>query len=117
MTPDRTTLPADGASLANVEVIVQDRAGQLVPDGTEVGITVGPVFAINTAGGTVIGGTTSSKDSRVQVFSTAGGRFSFSYLAPNDAGPGYGAIQAVTVTEEGWPTWLIGKIDISLRNP
>jgi hypothetical protein len=117
MTADPTTLPADGTSLSNVEVIVRDNLDNLVPDGTEVGITVEPIFVGNTAGGTIIGGTPSSKDSRVKIFSTAGGRFTFSYRAPSDRGPGYGSIQAVTVDREGYPTGLISTINITLRNP
>ena len=115
MTANPTSLPADGTSLSNVEVIVKDNLGNLVPDGTRVGITAAPIFTSTTAGGMIIGGVASSKDTRLQIFTTTGGRFTFSYQAPSNKGPGYGTVQAVTVSEEDYATGLAGSVNITLK--
>ena len=117
MTPGTSTLPADGTSQTTVDVIVRDNLGNLVPDGTEVGITVAPVFIMSSAGGTVLGGVQSATDQRVQIFSTIGGQFSFTYQAPSSVGLGYGAIQATTVNAQEAPTGLINVINIYLTIP
>jgi hypothetical protein len=115
ITANPTTLPADGSSQSTVEVLVRDNVGNLVPDGTEIGITVAPVFVAASAGGTILGGVQSGADYRVKTFSTAGGRVSFTYQAPNSSGPGYAVIQAVTVNNQGAPTGLLGSATINLN--
>jgi hypothetical protein len=109
------TLPADGSSQSTVEVVVTDNSNNLVPDGTEIGITVAPVFVANSAGGTILGGTQSGADSRVRIFSTTKGRITFVYQSPSSRGPGYATIQAVTVNNQGAPTGLINSITINLN--
>jgi len=115
ITANPATLPADGSSQSNVEVTVRDNSNNLVPDGTEVGITVAPVFVANSAGGTILGGTQSGADGRVRIFTTTNGRFSFVYQSPSSRGPGYAIIQAVTVNNQGAPTGLINTVTINLN--
>jgi hypothetical protein len=115
LTANPATLPADGVSQSTVEVVVRDNLNSLVPDGTEIGITVAPVFVPNSAGGTILGGTQSDADYRVKTFSTAGGRVTLIYQAPNSRGPGYAIIQAVTVNSQGAPTGLINSVTINLN--
>jgi len=117
LTATPSTLPADGTSQSTVVVTVRDCQDNPVPDGTEVGITASPVFAPDSAGGTIIGGTLSPSDNRIRIFTTSGGQFSFKYQAPSSQGPGYAAIQAVTVNNEGAPTGLIKSININLISP
>jgi hypothetical protein len=88
LTANPTTLPADGVSQSTVAVVVRDNLNNLVPNGTEVGITVSPVFVANSAGGTIIGGIQSGADNRVQIFNTTNGGFSFVYQTPISHGPG-----------------------------
>jgi hypothetical protein len=116
MTANPTSLPADGISQSSIEATVRDNLGNLVPDGTKVGITVAPIFAGTTAGGTIIGGTTSNKDSRVKIFATIGGRFTLNYQAPNSRGPGYEVIQAITIDQDEYPTGVISTLNINLTN-
>jgi hypothetical protein len=115
LTRNPATLPADGVSQSTVEVVVRDNSNNLVPDGTEIGITVAPVFVANSAGGMILGGTQSDADYRVKTFSTAGGRVTLIYQAPNSRGPGYAIIQAVTVNSQGAPTGLINSVTINLN--
>ena len=116
MTAVPTSLPADGISQSNLEATVRDNLGNLVPDGTMVGITVAPIFTNTTASGAIIGGTASNKDGRVRIFTTTGGRFTFSYQSPNSRGPGYEVIQAMTTDKDGYPTGLISTLNINLTN-
>lgn len=109
------TLPADGSSQSTVEVTVRDNSGNLVPDGTEIGITAAPIFVANSAGGTIIGGSQSEADYRVKTVVTANGRVSLVYQAPNSRGPGYAVIQAVSVNNQGAPTGLMGSGTINLN--
>jgi hypothetical protein len=116
MTANPTSLPADGISQSSIEATVRDNLGNLVPDGTKVGITVAPIYANTTAGGTIIAGTANSKDSRVKIFATIGGRFTFNYQAPNSRGPGYEMIQAITIDQDEYPTGVISTLNINLTN-
>jgi hypothetical protein len=115
VTPSPASLSANGASQSIVDVMVTDNAGNLAPDGTQIGITVAPVFVANSAGGTILGGTQSGADYRVKTFSTTGGHVTLTYQAPSSRGPGYAVVQAVTVNNQGAPTGLLGSATINLN--
>lgn len=115
ITANPSTLPADGSSQSTVDVVVRDNAGNLVPDGTEIGITVTPVFVAASAGGTIVGGVQSGADYRVKTFTTAGGHVSFAFQAPSSRGPGYTIMQALTVNNQGAPTGMLGSATINLN--
>jgi hypothetical protein len=115
LVPNPATLPADGVSQSTIEIVVRDNLNNLVPDGTEIGITVAPVFVASSAGGTIIGGAQSEADDRIKIFSTTDGRVTLVYQAPNSRGPGYAIIQAVTVNSQGAPTGLITSVTINLN--
>ena len=109
LTASATTLPADGTSTAAVSATFRDHNGNLVPDGTRVGLTAAPIFTAS-AGGTIEGGTTSAGDARVRIFTTTGGQISATYRAPTNRGSGQAVIQAVTVDAAGNPTALISPV-------
>ena len=115
LTANPVALPADGSSQSTIEVVVRDNAGNLVPDGTEIGITAFPIFVENSAGGTILGGTQSGADYRVKTFTTTDGRITLIYQAPSSRGPGYAIVQAVTVDSQGAPTGLLGSVTITLN--
>ncbi len=94
-----------------------DYLDNLVPDGTMIGLTTSPIYTASSAGGTIIGGTTSAADSRVQIFTTTGGQFTATYRAPVLGGSGTGVIQAISVNNNGVPTGLINSINVTLTTP
>ncbi len=112
-----SSLPADGLSQATVEVTVEDYLGDPVPDGTEVGISVQPVFVTASAGGTILEGVLKTGDDRIHIFQTMDRRFGFTYRAPEDRGPGYAVVQVITVDSEGAATGLANKTNITLTTP
>ena len=109
------TLTANGTSTSTLTVTVKDVLGNLVPDGTRVGLTVSNVFVANSAGGSIVGGTTSSSDSRVQIFTTSAGQVTATYQSPATPGTGFAMIQAVTVDAPGNPTGLAGSGQVRLQ--
>jgi hypothetical protein len=110
-----TSLPADGTSTSTLTVTVRDRDGDLVPDGTPVGLTAAPIYNVSTAGGTIIDGRTSSADPRVQVFTTVGGQFTATYRSPSSRGSGTAVIQVLTVANLDRPTGLVTRANVSLQ--
>lgn len=112
---DPTALLADGNMQSNVEVTVRDNQDRLVPDRIEVGFSVDNIFADKTASGTILGGKISAMDDRVHIFTTEGGRFTFTFQAPHGfSGPGYTVIQAICVNEQGYAIGLINTTRITL---
>ncbi|NJD68202.1 MAG: hypothetical protein FIA90_06035 [candidate division NC10 bacterium] len=109
------SLPANGTSTSTITVTVNDREGNLVPDGTPVGLTVAPIYSVTTAGGMIIDGTTSTADPRVQLFTTADGRFTATYRPPTSRGSGTAVIQVLTVDLLERPTSLATTANISLQ--
>ena len=108
--PDRFTIGQQGSSI--ITVTVKDYKN-LVPDGTRVGLTVAPIFVSSTMGGAIEGGVTSSADSRVQIFTTTGGKFTATYLSPTQISQaGTETIQVVTVDKDGHVTGLINTATI-----
>jgi methionine-rich copper-binding protein CopC len=107
-----TALPANGTSTSALTVTVRDRNNALVPDGTKVGLTAAAIFQAS-VGGTIVGGTTSGGDPRIQVFTTAGGQFTATYRSGTSTGSA--TIQAVTVDAIGQPTGLAGTTPITLQ--
>jgi len=67
---------------STVTVTVKDREGNLVPDGTRVGLTAAPVYTFNTVGGRIEGGTPSRVNADVQIFTTRDGQFTATYVPP-----------------------------------
>ena len=107
-----TAIPANGSSTSALTVTVRDRNNALVPDGTRVGMTAASIFQ-SSVGGTIVGGTTSTGDPRVHIFTTAGGQFTASYQSSTS--PGTATMQAVTVDALGRPTGLAGTTSITLQ--
>ncbi len=108
ITADPNTFNIGQQGTSTITVIVKDRDGNIVPDGTKVGLTVAPIFVSSTMGGAIEGGVTSSVDSRVQIFTTTGGQFTATYITPSQtSSAGDETIQAVTVNNDGYVTGLI----------
>jgi hypothetical protein len=123
---------------------IKDGFGNLVPDGTRVGIRVASLFnnsLIPAAGGggggtggsapvdigsawngtgtlvpagTIVGGTASSVDPNVRIFTTVGGQISATYQSPPAFITGGIVIQAVAVDAAGLPVRSLGQTSVSL---
>ncbi len=107
-----STLPANGTATAALTVTVRDGAGNLVPDGTRIGLTAAPVFTPS-VGGTILGGTASPVDPRIQVFTTVGGQITATYQAGPT--PGTVAIQGAAVNGSGVALRLLGQFSLTLQ--
>jgi hypothetical protein len=102
---------------AAITVAVRDRNGYAVPDGTMVGLTVAPLYAASTMGGTIVGGAASSADSRVRIFTTTNGQFTATYATPaTSQGAGTETLQAITVDSSGRVTGLIATGTIAFTH-
>jgi hypothetical protein len=110
-----TILPANGTSTSTVTVQVKDSDGNLVPDGTLVGLTAAPVFSISTAGGTITDGRTSVSDSRVKIFTTVNGQFTATYQSPTSAGSGSAVVQVLTVDLLDRATSYVASTNLTLQ--
>jgi hypothetical protein len=108
-----TTLIANGITTSPINVTVRDRNGNLVPDGTPVGITTAPIYTQTSVGGTILGGTMSTGDPRIQIFTTIGGQFTATYRSFTT--PGSAVIQGMTLDTTGHPTGLAGTVAITLQ--
>jgi hypothetical protein len=107
-----TSLVADGTATAALTITIRDSTNNLVPDGTRIGITAASVFSTS-AGGTILGGTTSSVDPRIQVFTTVGGQISATYRAGTS--PGTAVIQNAAVDGNGLALRNLGQFFITLQ--
>ena len=110
---------ANGQTITRVTIdSIADANGFLVPDGTRVAVTAAAAFQQTSAGGTILGGTTSTADPRFTVFTTANGRVRFDYQSPALVlAPGFSAssvIQVANLTPAGIPSNLIGISPITL---
>jgi YD repeat-containing protein len=112
---------ADGNTTAIVEISnISNRDSVLVPNGTKIGVTTDPTpFYSDSAGGVILGGVASSADSRFKIFTTVGGKVSFTYqsanlpeLAYRVTGNAY--IQVVSVDQAEVPVKLIGVTPVTL---
>jgi hypothetical protein len=104
--PSSISISAGGTATITFSGI-KDAAGNTVPDGTSIAVTAvycasnTPTGACNgSTGGTIVGGTTSSSDSRFQVFTVQGGSISVTY-SPSGASVGTATIQAVPAQPGG----------------
>jgi hypothetical protein len=123
---------------------IKDGSGNLVPDGTRVGIRVASLFnnslipeaggggggtggsasvdigsAWNGTGtlvpaGTIVGGSASSVDPNVRIFTTVGGQISVTYQSPPAFITGNIVIQAVAVDATGLPVRSLGQTAVNL---
>jgi YD repeat-containing protein len=107
-----TSLVANGTATAALTITVRDSASNLVPDGTRIGVTAASVFSTS-AGGTILGGTTSSVDPRIQVFTTVGGQISATYRAGTS--PGTAVLQNAAVDGNGLALRNLGQFFITLQ--
>ena len=107
-----TSLIANGTATASLTITVRDNANNLVPDGTRIGITAASVFS-SSAGGTILGGTASSVDPRIRVFTTVGGQILATYQAGTSSGTA--VIQNVAVDGNGLALRNLGQIFITLQ--
>ena len=112
LTASPATLIANGTNTSILTVTVKDSQGNLVPDGTRVSLTAAPIFSPSSAGGTILGGTTSGADGRVTIFTIAGGQVAATYQS--SSAPGTAVIQAMTIDADGRPTALVGTTSITL---
>lgn len=110
-----TSLVADGTSTSTITVTVTDQQGNLVPDGTRIGLTAANIFVYTSAGGDLLGGTTSSGDSRLSIYTTTAGKVTATYRSPSAPGTGSATIQAVTIDGSGRPTGRAGSLVIYLQ--
>lgn len=110
---------ANGLTITRVTIDnIADANGFLVPDGSRIAVTAASAFQQTSAGGTILGGTTSTADPRFTVFTTASGRVRFDYQSPALVlAPGFSAssvIQVANLTATGTPGSLIGTSSITL---
>ena len=94
------TIPPDGSSTAEVHVTdLVDKNGNTVADGTIVGVTAGGAYGVESAGGSILGGTESESYPGFKFFTVSGGAVSFTYQAPDipDLPPGDSDIAKIQV--------------------
>ncbi len=115
VTASPSVLAANGVNTSTITVTVRDRNGNLVQDGTVVGLTAAPIFIQNSAGGSFIDGTTSPANGQIQLYSTVAGSFTATYQTPPARGSGTAVIQAVTADTSGNPISLITTANIVLQ--
>jgi hypothetical protein len=109
------SLFANGSISTTVIVNNINRSGTLVPNGTIIAVTADPVFAQNSVGGTITGGSIgSSPDTRFLLFETYGAEVQFSYtppdltwLKPNSTASG--VIQIAAVDGDNRPVSLVAS--------
>lgn len=109
-----TSLVANGTATATLTITVRDSASNLVPDGTRIGITAASVFTTS-AGGTILGGTTSAVDPRIQVFTVTGGQGQITTTYRAGTSSGTAVIQNVTVDGNGLALRNLGQFFITLQ--
>jgi hypothetical protein len=86
---------------------IKDSAGNTVPDGTPVAVTVGSYVTVNngsyvtSTGGTIVNGSP-SQNSNFALFTTVGGSISVSYSTAG-ASVGTASVQIVPATPAGAP--------------
>jgi hypothetical protein len=86
---------------------IKDAAGNTVPDGTNVAVTVASCATLtpsgscnNSTGGTIVDGTVSPSDSRFKVFTVQGGSITITY-SPAGASSGTATIQVAPAQPNG----------------
>jgi hypothetical protein len=107
----------------------RDVAGQPVPDGTLIGVSAANCttrftsgFCVNSAGGTIIGGTTAAFNSTVKLIPITNGQIVFQYSStPVEVGTGQqtATIQAMAVTPGGGliSGTELGTVSVQLLSP
>jgi hypothetical protein len=87
---------------------IKDSAGNTVPDGTAIAVTVGSSIATNnggyvqSTGGTIVNGSPSQSNSNYKIFTTVGGSITVTYSTAG-AAVGTASVQAVPATPAGSP--------------
>lgn len=114
-----TALYADGQSTAQVTISGISKGGVLVPNGTQVAVTVDPIYRTDSVGGTILEGTASPHDARFKILTTLGGKVSFTYQSVNrpDLAPGQtlnSFVQVAPVDAQGRPSWSVNNTAIQL---
>lgn len=126
-----TVVFADGADHFSTVTLTnfRDAAGQPVPDGTLVGVSAANCatrfpngFCVNSAGGTILGGTTASFNSTVQIFPVTNGQVVFQYSSkPIEVASGQqtATIQIMALTPSGAQisSTELGTVSIQLLAP
>jgi hypothetical protein len=112
-------LYADGQSTTQVTISGISKNGALVPNGTQVAVTVDPIYRNDSMGGTILEGTVSPHDSRFKILTTLGGKVSFTYQSANllDLAPGQTAnsfVQVAPVDALGRSSWSVVNTGIQL---
>jgi hypothetical protein len=104
--PSSLSLSAGGTGTVTFSGI-KDSAGNTIPDGTNIAVTVAPGCLTITngscnssSGGTISGGTPSASDSRFQVFTVMNGSISVTY-STTGASLGTATIQTVPAKVDG----------------
>jgi hypothetical protein len=107
----------------------RDAAGQPVPDGTLVGVSAASCaaffpngFCVNSAGGTIVGGTTASFNANTQIFSVANGQVVFQYSSkPVEVASGQqtAVVQVTPVNSSGGQISRteLGTVSVQLLSP
>ena len=115
------SLFASGETTALVSISNVSRSGEVVPNGTRIGVTAQPTSLVstNSAGGTLVGGVSSVVDGRFEVVTTLGGGATLTYVstALEDLPPGQSrsaVIQVVSLDAEDRPVRLLGQVTLTL---
>ncbi|MEK6536620.1 MAG: Ig-like domain-containing protein, partial [Actinomycetota bacterium] len=114
-----TALYADGQSTTQITISGISKGGVLVPNGTQVAVTVAPIYRTDSVGGTILEGTVSPHDSRIKILTTLGGKVSFTYQSVNlpSMAPGQTVnsfVQVAPVDALGRPNWSVNNTAIQL---
>jgi hypothetical protein len=86
---------------------IKDSAGNTVPDGTPLIVTVascGTVnggFCVTSVGGTILDGTTSPSGGHLKVFAALGGQVTATYSTVGSSGPGTASVQVQPAASDG----------------
>ena len=132
ITASVTALHADGADRRSTITVsnVRDSLGNLVPDGTKVGVATGQYVTVTpdgccynvSAGGSILGGTLSTSDGRFRVFTLQNGQAVFEYSAQGvtvSTGQSTARVQLVSASQSGavLSVYSIGTVPIQMLAP
>jgi YD repeat-containing protein len=127
-TANPSTLFSDGQTTTTITISNISTGSTLVPNGTVIGVLPFDSNVSFTGGGTILDGVQSQADPRVRLFTTLGGKVTFTYRSPNEALPlpSGGGVRVVSVDAAGAPvavisfgqvTFVRGSTFLPSRNP
>ena len=109
-----SSLPESLQGAAAARACWRPSSQRLLGDGARLS-DAAPIFALNSAGGTITDGTVSTADPRVKLFITVNGQFTATYQSPTSRGSGNAVIQMMTVDRQDRPTSVVAIGNITLQ--